>query len=405
MDTAPASWLIPANPHDLTDPARDREGSPVRFAIFQTALGPCAVVWSARGIRAVCLAEPDPERLRAGLSVTARESEPPDVARRIVLHLEGSPQPFDDVALDLDGVPEFRRQVYEAARLLASGETCTYGALAERIGQPGAARAVGQALGRNPVPVIVPCHRILAAGGKPGGFSAPGGLDTKRLLLEAEGVRLDGARSLWDAGTLDAAVAHLEKRDRAMRRIISDVGPCHLHASREEDLFASLCDAVVHQQVAGAAARAISARFRALFEGPPSPRAIHALSEEALRGAGLSGAKVRTLRAVSEAVLAGKVEIDRLPRLSDEQVRKQLTGVKGIGDWTSDMLLIFHMGRPDVWPVGDYGIRKAVQLAHGLLELPSIKEMPALGERYRPYRTVASWYLWRSLSVKEPIPT
>lgn len=109
---------------------------------------------------------------------------------RLQRHWDGQPQRYDDVRMDLSGVPPFHRDVYAAARALAVGETCTYGELAKRLGAPGAARAVGQALARNPLPLVVPCHRVLAAGGRPGGFSAPGGLITKARLLREEGVLL-----------------------------------------------------------------------------------------------------------------------------------------------------------------------------------------------------------------------
>jgi methylated-DNA-[protein]-cysteine S-methyltransferase len=177
------------------------------FALFETMIGSCAIVWGARGIVAVQL----PEANEAGTRrrVLARfpkacEAEPPiDVALArsgIIALLRGAPADFSGISLDTDGVPSFHRRVHEAARRIEPGHILTYGALARIIGSDGAARAVGQALARNPYPILVPCHRVLAANGGLGGFSAHGGIRTKRRLLEIEGIRfsaplpIDGPR-------------------------------------------------------------------------------------------------------------------------------------------------------------------------------------------------------------------
>ncbi len=163
------------------------------YALFDTALGPCAVAWGPGGISGLQLPEGDAEETRARLlrhHPDAVELEPPaDVADAIVAIralLEGEPVDLSAVTLDLSRVPVFARSVYEVARTIPPGETLTYGEIAERIGARGEARAVGQALGRNPYPIVVPCHRVVAAGGKTGGFSARGGVATKLRLLDIE---------------------------------------------------------------------------------------------------------------------------------------------------------------------------------------------------------------------------
>ncbi len=176
------------------------------YAWFDTPLGDCAIVWSDEGVRGLMLPGADRARTQASLRRRhphAIEATPPpaigaavDALRAL---LAGQPLALDEVALDLDGVPAFHRRVYEAARRIGPGYTCTYGELAEALGEPGAARAVGQALGANPFAIIVPCHRVLAAGGRSGGFSAPGGVDTKRRLLEIEQARIGSQPSLFDA--------------------------------------------------------------------------------------------------------------------------------------------------------------------------------------------------------------
>jgi methylated-DNA-[protein]-cysteine S-methyltransferase len=172
--------------------------------MFDTAVGRCAIAWSERGITGVQLPERDDAATRARLlrrNAGARESPPPpEVARAIddiVALIRGEQRDLSTIALDMEGVPDFNRRVYEVARTIAPGTTLTYGAIAKELGAPDA-RGVGEALGQNPIPIIVPCHRVVAAGRKTGGFSAPGGAATKLRLLAIEGARLDDAPTLFD---------------------------------------------------------------------------------------------------------------------------------------------------------------------------------------------------------------
>jgi len=175
------------------------------IALFPTALGSCGIAWNMRGITSVQLPEGDELATRARLvrrSPDSSEVPPPPEIRvvidRIARLLAGSAVTFDDVSLDMSGVPPFHQRVYELARTIPAGTTLSYGDLARRLGDPGAARAVGQALARNPFAPIVPCHRVLGARGASGGFSAHGGLATKRRLLALEGVSLAAALPLFD---------------------------------------------------------------------------------------------------------------------------------------------------------------------------------------------------------------
>lgn len=176
------------------------------LALFDTAVGRCGIAWSARGVAAVSLPEGDDDATRARLLKRcpgALEGPPPSaIARaveRIVALLEGEPIDFSDTPLDLDGVSPFERRVYDAALRIPPGETRTYGAVARELGEPGAAQAVGRALGANPIPIIVPCHRVLGADGKVGGFSAPGGVSTKARMLTIERARISEQPTLFDA--------------------------------------------------------------------------------------------------------------------------------------------------------------------------------------------------------------
>lgn len=175
------------------------------FALFDTAIGACAIAWGSRGINSVQLPMGSEEKTRARIRQRhgeIAEAQPvPAVQRaidRITALLAGKPDDLQDIALDLDGVPEFHRGVYDIARTIPPGKTMTYGDIAKRLGGVELSREVGQALGRNPCPIVVPCHRVLAAGNKPGGFSANGGVVTKLKMLEIEGARVNHTPSLFD---------------------------------------------------------------------------------------------------------------------------------------------------------------------------------------------------------------
>src|SRR4051794_40554551 len=175
------------------------------FAIFDTAIGRCGIAWGPRGINAVQLPMGSEDKTRARIhqrdADIVEASPPPDVQHAIegiVELLAGRPNDLSDIPLDLDGVPEFHRGVYDIARTIPPGKTMTYGDIAKRLGGVELSRDVGQALGRNPCPIVVPCHRVLAAGGKPGGFSANGGVVTKLKMLAIEGADVNHTPSLFD---------------------------------------------------------------------------------------------------------------------------------------------------------------------------------------------------------------
>jgi len=182
------------------------------FALFDTAIGRCGIVWGERGIAGVQSPEPTDAATRTRLTrryPDAREATPPDDVQRaiggIVALLSGERRDLSGIALDFERVPEFNRRVYEIARTIPPGETLTYGEIATRLGDRSVARDVGTALGQNPFPLIVPCHRVLAAGGKTGGFSAPGGVKTKLRLLSIEGARTGDEPGLFAKLPLVAA--------------------------------------------------------------------------------------------------------------------------------------------------------------------------------------------------------
>ncbi len=198
---------------------------------------------------------------------------------------------------------------------------------------------------------------------------------------------------------LAAAARHLSRSDPVMRKIVKSVGPCGLRPGRRGDHFTTLSRAIVGQQLSTAAAETIWKRVLGLHPNGKGlrPDDVLALGDSQLRTAGLSNAKVAYVKDLATRVGTGEIKLDRISRLDDEEIISSLTSVKGIGRWTVEMFLIFRLGRPDVWPVGDLGIRNAVARAYSLE--PNKENLALVAEPWRPWRSIASWYLWRTLEA------
>jgi 3-methyladenine DNA glycosylase/8-oxoguanine DNA glycosylase len=213
-----------------------------------------------------------------------------------------------------------------------------------------------------------------------------------------------------------AALAHLSKADRKLAKIIAKSGPCGLQPEKTQNIFESLLEAIIYQQLNGKVAATITSRVKALFPenthrittrhgeaaGFPSPEQILAATPELLRSAGLSQAKMLAIRDLAAKALDGTVpSVQAAHKMSDDALVEHLTQVRGIGRWTVEMLLIFRLGRTDVLAVDDYGVRKGFAKMHRMDELPKPKELLAYGERWRPHRSVACWYMWRAAEMKD----
>ena len=194
------------------------------------------------------------------------------------------------------------------------------------------------------------------------------------------------------------AVNHLKKCDPVLRAIIERVGPCRMEYGPAE--FHSLAEAIVYQQLNGKAAVTIFNRFAALAGEPLTPEGILKLTDEQLRSVGLSKQKSAYLKDLAAKTAAGQLDFARLPELSDEEVIQHLTQVKGIGVWTAHMFLMFSLRRPNVLPTGDYGVQMAVKKHYKKRKLPNPKDMEKIARAWEPYRSVACWYMWRSLDIK-----
>jgi DNA-3-methyladenine glycosylase II len=195
----------------------------------------------------------------------------------------------------------------------------------------------------------------------------------------------------------------LMRADKVLRRLMEEGGPIDPRTDRRgsrTDAYEALARAIVGQQLSTKAAESIWGRLIELFDGPiPEPKALLRKRPATLRKAGLSNAKVEFLRDLARRVEDGRIDLKRLGTLSDEDITAELLEVKGIGRWTAEMFLIFHLGRPDVVSTGDLGIRRAVQIAYGMKDLPGPEELEKLAEPWRPHRTLACLYLWRSLAA------
>jgi 3-methyladenine DNA glycosylase/8-oxoguanine DNA glycosylase len=211
-------------------------------------------------------------------------------------------------------------------------------------------------------------------------------------------------RAFQFSASLEDAVKLLAKQDPRMAWLIDTVGPCRLEPRSDRSLFESLVRSIIFQQLNGIAAETILTRFKLLFpqEKFPPPEQVQAMTLEMLRTAGISRSKGIALHDLAEKVLTNQLPTDaEIPPLTDEELTERLTIVRGIGPWSVQMFLIFSLGRLDVLPVTDYGVQKGFMLVYGKRTLPTATQLTRAGAKWRPYRSVASWYLWRALELPE----
>src|SRR6478736_2371116 len=361
------------------------------YTLIPTALGPLGLGWGDAGIQRIYLPEATPDATAARLEAKGYKKRPvvakhlDHSAKRIAQHLRGRRVDLGEVLLDLDHLPEPRRKIYDTLRTFPSGSTLTYGELAELAGMPGTQQSVGTAMGENPCPVVIPCHRVLPAGGKLGNYSGPGGAVTKAQILRIEGVNIWAPRTPPKRGAdgleydWKEAVQHLSKADPILY----------------------LARSITFQQLAGAAARTIWGRVLDRFAargGLPTPDSMLEMPVTELRSAGLSAAKTAAMKDLAAKALEGIIPHAKdLARMSDEELIARLSAVRGVGKWTVEMSLMFRLGRPDVLPVDDLGVRNGFDKVHSRRKKVTPKELEAYAERWRPYRTVGSWLMWRVL--------
>jgi methylated-DNA-[protein]-cysteine S-methyltransferase len=390
------------------------------FTLFDTAVGNCGIVWTEQGIIGVQLPEASADATRTRLQVrfpNASESKATVSIKKVISNitalLKGKAVDLSKAALDMSALPTFHQRAYTVARTIKPGSTLSYGEVATQLGSPGGSRAVGQAMARNPFPIIVPCHRVLAAGGKLGGFTANGGVDTKQRMLQIEGVTLNEKKTSNNRGAQAAgstkpayafnvrkALTHLRKADPKLATLMDEIGPFSMRVNQTQDVFLALAESIVYQQLHGKAAATIFKRVCELFPRSGeffTAKDIMRCGDDKLRGAGLSQNKLLALRDLASKTLDGTLPgMHELHVLDSDIIIERFTRVRGIGRWTVEMLLMFRLGRPDVLPVDDFGVRKGFMVAFRKREMPAPKQLKAYGERWAPYRSVASWFLWRA---------
>ena len=214
------------------------------------------------------------------------------------------------------------------------------------------------------------------------------------------------------------AIAHLSKVDKKLAKLIAKCPPCAIKPNYLQNVFEALMESIVYQQLSGKAAATILNRVKALYFPPdtpthdtrhgkalpfPTPEQLLATPDERLRSAGLSGNKTKAVKDLAAKTIDGTVpDVKTIRNMSDDDIIAHLTQVRGIGRWTVEMILLFNLYRPDVWPVDDLGVRKGYGYLQGMKEMPKPKQLMALGEVYKPYRSVAAWYMWRAAEICKP---
>ena len=368
--------------------------------VFDTQIGHCGFAWKAHTIDHFQLPEEDAQATRALLcsktdnrKVFSRAPKPfAGLAKRVRSHLKGNPDSFKDIKVDPGARSEFTKKVYAKLRTVKPGKVVTYGQLAKMAGSPKAARAVGSAMASNPIPLIIPCHRVITSDRKLGGFSAHGGIMTKAHILFAEGVVLNAQHK--------KGMEHLGRVDKKMKQMIARMGPYLATEMSNTNPYESLVQAIIYQQLSYKAAASIANKFRTMYgEGKyPNAEVVTKLSEEQLRKSGISIRKAGFIKGVARHALAGKLNLAVLGQLDDEQVISSLCEIKGIGRWSAQMFLLFNLGRLDVWPVDDLGLQNALVFAYGLSRKPNPATMEKYSQKWKPYRSMAAWYLWKNLA-------
>ncbi|OGK13232.1 MAG: hypothetical protein A2W80_07380 [Candidatus Riflebacteria bacterium GWC2_50_8] len=383
------------------------------YNTFSTALGPAAIAWCNGLVNGLLLPEASQASLRKRIAQCYSDCQiaapPPPIARlieQIQGYFAGKPADFKNARLDISSCTPFCQEVYEHLRKVPAGSLISYKALAEACGRPAAARAIGLAAGKNPIPLLIPCHRIVNADGRLGGFSAGGGTSLKAQMLRLEEIEVEENPALRIKAPLlisdcdiDQVLKQLSRSDADMSRLIKTAPRFNLEFNANTSIFQALLESIVYQQLTGKAAATIFRRVLDLFSGKHdvNPLDIIRAGETELRSAGLSQNKVLAIKDLAQFAISGNLpEHAQMRLMSNSEIINRLVHIRGIGRWTVEMLLIFKLGRADVMAADDYGLRKGLAAIRGQKELPTPAELARQALAWKPYRSIASWYLWRA---------
>lgn len=380
---------------------------------FETIAGFCTIAWKGGCLHRLLLPEGCVQSHRQNIKFflpDSKEAKPPllyaPLVRQIKSYFNGKVSDFRQWAIELGNQPAFYRKVFETLRMVPAGRTLSYKALAEMCGNPAASRAIGQAVRNNPIPLIIPCHRVICSDGKLGGFTAAEGRQLKIRMLAIEGLEVSAGAEPCISSPLNLseisiarAIKELSENDKELGIFIRSAPAFNLRPDVIHSPFQALLEAIVYQQLTGKAAATIFSRLLALFgkTGSVSPLDIIRAGDSELRSAGLSGAKIAAARDLAEFAASGQLpSLQELHRMHNADIISTLTKIKGIGRWTVEMLLIFKLGRADIVAVDDYGLRKGLAAIRGMQTLPSTAALQEQSKKWKPYGTIASWYLWRA---------
>ncbi|NLN60445.1 MAG: methylated-DNA--[protein]-cysteine S-methyltransferase [Deltaproteobacteria bacterium] len=305
-----------------------------------------------------------------------------ETGRQLSEYFSGSRKDFT-VPLLLKGTV-FQQSVWQALREIPYGETRSYKEIAVGVGNPKACRAVGMANNRNPIAIVVPCHRVVGYDGSLTGYA--GGLPIKQYLLDLEKSNLQ--RNYFFYG--EKEIEHLKSRDPILGEAIDRIGKINREIT--SDIFAALVKSIVGQQISTKAQTSIWNRMRNGIR-PMDPQSINQLCVQELRAFGISGRKALYIKDMAEQILNGRVDLPALAAMPEEEVCETLVRLKGVGVWTAEMIMLFSMQRPDILSWGDFGIHRGLRMLYGHRKIT-----PRLFSRYKqlysPYASTASLYLW-----------
>jgi methylated-DNA-[protein]-cysteine S-methyltransferase len=391
------------------------------YCIFRVSKKFAAVVWNNKNqLCRIFLPEISRKNL---LDMIERMQNPPVAATpgpqilhsidQINSYFSGDDFDFKRIKLDLSECTEAGKIVYKHLQKLKPGTTISYGALAKAVGKPTAARAIGNIVGKNPLPLIIPCHRVIKSDGALGGFSSSSGLGQKIEMLKIEGVEIEESQqpprlappAILTPELIENGLKYLCRKDKELGKWIKKLPRFKLATDNISSPFQALLETIVYQQLTGKAAATIYARVLSLFNsnGMVNPLDIIRAKDSELRKAGLSGAKILAARDLAERTLAGEVPtLAQLERMQNQEILDRLSEIRGIGNWTAEMILIFKLGRADVLAPDDYGLKKGMAILRNRKLLPSSVELKKEGKLWMPYRTIASWYLWRIAETQLP---
>lgn len=314
--------------------------------------------------------------------------------KKIEQYFEGKNVDLTSCPLDFALCTSHQKRVLEELLKIPRSQTLTYGEIAKNMSSKGY-QAIGSAVGSNPLAPVVPCHRVLARGGAPGGFSSHGGLVTKEKLLRLEGKALyrTPIKSFFDQDfDAKAAKRSLLKLAPELKVVVDQAPDFDPGKSRPEAPLRALAKSIVYQQLSGKAAATIWGRVCAI--GGKNLENVTQLSMEELRAAGLSQNKARALKELCERKIPS---LAKFKKMSDEEIITEVSSYRGLGAWSAQMFLIFNLGRLDVFAPADLGLQKGRSLVFNLEDSRNIAELDNWGKAYSPWRTLLSWYLWRSL--------